>query len=228
MKTKPSQRASKPLTKKKLLKQKNRHAAASAIDADAELEGGPASSAPIPKEKKAARPVPAKKEKTVPMPPKEDEVAVAPLPPADTSRVILKNIPAYMTRERLVERFGEYGQITDCKIPLGRNGTSRQIAFLGFKSAEDAKKCVSGANRTFLDTKRLTVELAEVGGSLGGPATGANRAWSKYTPGTTAHKRLHPELYDAEKSKGKTVGSATATTTSSSKTGDFLAAVTAS
>ena len=118
MKSKPSQRANKPLTKKKLLKQKTRKLAASAVDAPEELDERPPlvpvkANANNKKSNKFVAPSPAPAvsvgESNQNTPSTSSSFAssssAAPAPQAETSRVILKNIPAYITRERLVERF---------------------------------------------------------------------------------------------------------------------------
>ena len=38
---------------------------------------------------------------------------------------------------------------------------SRQIGFIGFKNEEDAKTALDFFNNSYLDTSKLTIELAE-------------------------------------------------------------------
>ena len=66
-----------------------------------------------------------------------------------------------------------------------RDGTSRQFGFVGYKTAEEAEAAIKYFNRTFMDTSRITVEAAEKLGSAS-----LSRPWSKYTEGSSAHKRL--------------------------------------
>jgi hypothetical protein len=58
----------------------------------------------------------------------------------------------------------------------GRDGTSRQFGFVGFRTVEQAERAVKYFNRTFIGTARVGVEFAEKYG--GG---GLARPWSKYS-----------------------------------------------
>lgn len=66
-----------------------------------------------------------------------------------------------------------------------RDGKSRLFGFIGFSSAAEAQAAVKYFNRSFLDASRLEVEFAFRYGTNEKP-----RAWSKYTEGTTAHRRM--------------------------------------
>ncbi len=68
---------------------------------------------------------------------------------------------------------------------LYSDGKSRLFGFIGFSSAAEAAAAVKYFNKTFLDASRLEVEFAFQYGSQEQP-----RAWSKYTEGSSAHKRL--------------------------------------
>ena len=59
------------------------------------------------------------------------------------------------------------------------------FGFIGFSTATDAASAVKYFNKTFLDASRLDVEFAYRYG-----AEVKQRAWSKYTEGTSAHRRL--------------------------------------
>ena len=43
---------------------------------------------------------------------------------------------------------------------LGRDGRSRQMAFIGFKSVEQATEAIKYFNRTYMDTSKLAVEVS--------------------------------------------------------------------
>lgn len=58
---------------------------------------------------------------------------------------------------------------------------------MGFRSSEEADGAVRYFNKTFLDTMRLVVEFAY---KYGAAAERPQQPWSKYTDGTSAHKRL--------------------------------------
>lgn len=87
-----------------------------------------------------------------------------------SSRLFVKNIPKHVTEERLKNHFSQKGIVTDVKILKRKlhipyllwftSGVSRQIGFVGFKNEEDAKAALDFFNQTYLDTSKLTVELA--------------------------------------------------------------------
>lgn len=77
------------------------------------------------------------------------------------SRLIVKGLPKYLTEDRLREHFAKEGNVSDVKLMKKRTGESRQFAFIGYKSAEDAEKAVKYFNRSFIDTARIDVEVAK-------------------------------------------------------------------
>lgn len=50
-------------------------------------------------------------------------------------------------------------QVTDAKIVRTKDGKSRQFAFVGFGSENDAKEAITYYNSTFLDTSRIQVRI---------------------------------------------------------------------
>ena len=82
------------------------------------------------------------------------------------SRLIIKNLPAYVTPERLREHFsqkgGPAGTLTDVKVAQKPDGTSRRFGFVGFKSETEAKKAQEYYDRTFIGMTRINVLAAEV------------------------------------------------------------------
>jgi len=83
------------------------------------------------------------------------------------SRLIVKNLPSYITPARLKEHFsqpkGPAGTITDVKVILKQDGTARRFGFVGFKTDEEALKAKEWYDKTFLDSTRLSVEIIDVG-----------------------------------------------------------------
>lgn len=77
------------------------------------------------------------------------------------SRLIVKGLPKYLTEEKLKSHFAKEGNVTDVKLMKKRNGESRQFAFIGYKSSEDADKAVAFFNRSYIDTARIEVLLAK-------------------------------------------------------------------
>jgi len=62
---------------------------------------------------------------------------------------------------------------------------SRKFGFVGFKTTDEASKALKHFNNTFIDTSKICVEFAKEQNDTALP-----RAWSKYTTGSSANKRL--------------------------------------
>ncbi|TFY56626.1 hypothetical protein EVG20_g8855 [Dentipellis fragilis] len=81
------------------------------------------------------------------------------------SRLIIKNLPAYVTPARLKEHFvqpkGPGGTITDVKVALKQDGTSRRFGFVGYKSDVEAAKAKEWFDKTFIDSTRVRVEIVD-------------------------------------------------------------------
>ena len=85
---------------------------------------------------------------------------------ATMSRLIVKNLPTYLTPDRLRKHFGQTGAppgtITDVKISLKPDGTSRRFGFVGFKTDHEATAARDWFDRTFIDSTRINVMVVEV------------------------------------------------------------------
>lgn len=89
------------------------------------------------------------------------------------SRVIVKNIPAYLSDARLKEHFSSQASVvTDAKVIRRHDGTSRQFGFVGFKTEAEAQEAIRYFNKTFIDTLRIAVGIAR---SVGDEAEGLER-----------------------------------------------------
>ncbi|KAL4248789.1 Multiple RNA-binding domain-containing protein 1 [Abortiporus biennis] len=93
------------------------------------------------------------------------------------SRLIVKNLPAYLTQSRLREHFeskdGPGGTLTDVKVVLKPDGTSRRFGFIGFKTDAEAEKARKWFDRTFIDSSRISVNVIE--GAKDAPAPRPNK-----------------------------------------------------
>jgi multiple RNA-binding domain-containing protein 1 len=82
------------------------------------------------------------------------------------SRLLIKNLPSYVTPARLREHFeqknGPGGTITDVKVALKPDGTSRRFGFVGYKTEKEAGAAQQWFNKTFVDTTRISVTVIEV------------------------------------------------------------------
>ncbi|KAG7194167.1 Multiple RNA-binding domain-containing protein 1 [Scheffersomyces spartinae] len=77
------------------------------------------------------------------------------------SRLIVKGLPQYLTEDRLKEHFTQRGNVSDVKLMKKRNGESRRFAFVGYKSDAEAEKAVRFFNGSFIDTSKISVEVAK-------------------------------------------------------------------
>ena len=82
------------------------------------------------------------------------------------SRLIVKNLPSYVTPAKLREHFeqqkGPGGTLTDVKVSSKPDGTSRRFGFVGYKSDHEALAAQIWFDRTFIDSTRINVDVTEV------------------------------------------------------------------
>lgn len=88
----------------------------------------------------------------------------------------MKNLPKEVAEARLRDVFSKKGEITDAKLLRSREGTSRQMAFIGFRSEQDAQEAIKYFNNSYLDTFRISVEIARKVGDENAP-----RPWSRHS-----------------------------------------------
>ncbi|CAI9090689.1 OLC1v1025512C3 [Oldenlandia corymbosa var. corymbosa] len=92
------------------------------------------------------------------------------------SRICVKNLPKYVAEDRLREFFSQKGEVTDAKLMRTRDGKSRQFGFVGFRSEEEANEAIRFFHKSFMDTCRITCEIAR---KVGDPEI--PRPWSRYS-----------------------------------------------
>ncbi|KAN0000446.1 hypothetical protein ACTFIZ_000900 [Dictyostelium cf. discoideum] len=112
------------------------------------------------------------------------------------TRICVKQLPKHLTDKRFKEHFEKFGTVTDAKI-IKKDGKSRLFGFIGFSTEQSAKNALS-LNGTFIDTSKIVVETATVGGE-----TTENRPWSKYSVGSSSNKRLTEMEKEKEKKELK-------------------------
>jgi multiple RNA-binding domain-containing protein 1 len=87
-----------------------------------------------------------------------------------TSRIIVKNLPPNLSQPRLKAHFSAQqsgsgafsGTVTDAKLVTdAKTGRSRGFAFVGYRTQEEALKAVEWFNGTFMDMRKIAVELAK-------------------------------------------------------------------
>ncbi|KAF9261016.1 RNA-binding domain-containing protein [Marasmius fiardii PR-910] len=81
------------------------------------------------------------------------------------SRLIVKNLPSYVTPEQLQKHFtqkgGPAGTLTDVKVPHKRDGTSRRFGFVGYKTEQEAQATREWFDKTFIGSTRIRVDVVE-------------------------------------------------------------------
>ncbi|KAG8872203.1 Multiple RNA-binding domain-containing protein 1 [Tulasnella sp. 331] len=83
--------------------------------------------------------------------------------PKITSRLIVKNLPHYLTSTRLLEHFDQanLGSVTDVRLASKHDGTSRRFGFVGYKTQEEAWSAKEYFDRSFVDASRIQVEVVD-------------------------------------------------------------------
>ena len=104
------------------------------------------------------------------------------------SRLIVKNLPKDIKKEKLAELFGTYGEITDLRMCKTKAGDFRKFAFVGFKAEEQATNALKFFNKSYINTSKLHVEIAKDIGDETVP-----RPWSKYSHDSSAFSKLSKE-----------------------------------
>ncbi|RUS26301.1 hypothetical protein BC938DRAFT_470950 [Jimgerdemannia flammicorona] len=102
------------------------------------------------------------------------------------SRLIVKNLPKYLTDERLREHFASQGDVTDAKLMKTSQGVSRRFAYIGYRTEKEAKAALKFFNDTYIDTSKIIVEKAKPIGDTSLP-----RPWSVYSVGSSTYLRSH-------------------------------------
>jgi multiple RNA-binding domain-containing protein 1 len=77
---------------------------------------------------------------------------------AAKSSLFVQNLPIYITREQLIEKFSVKGKITDMKLMSTRDGKCRQLAFVSFETSVQADDVLRYFDRTFIGCTRIMVK----------------------------------------------------------------------
>ncbi|EEB14728.1 RNA binding motif protein, putative [Pediculus humanus corporis] len=114
------------------------------------------------------------------------------------SRLIVKNLPGLITKEKLHQIFSEQGVVTDVQLKYTKEGKFRKFAFIGFQKPEYAEKAKAALNKTFINMSKIQVETCA---ELGDP--NKPRPWSKYAPENVAKKKKKQTQINHNESKKK-------------------------
>ncbi|KAG1767362.1 hypothetical protein EV702DRAFT_1203736 [Suillus placidus] len=117
------------------------------------------------------------------------------------SRLIVKNLPTYLTPDRLRKHFEQQGApsgtITDVKISLKQDGTSRRFGFVGFKTDQEASTARDWFDRTFVDSTRIDVMV--VAGAKDAPAPRPNKRRRLEDTAADPGPSSRPHVHKADK-----------------------------
>ena len=102
------------------------------------------------------------------------------------SRVCVKGIRKNTTEKELREAFSARGEVTDVRVMRSKDGKSRQFAFVGFRTEEEATAAQSYFHGTFIDSAKVLVESARKVGDAA--LEKSDKARSKHTTITPAQK----------------------------------------
>lgn len=98
------------------------------------------------------------------------------------SRLCVKNVPKYVAEDRLREFFSQKGEVTDAKLMRTKDGKSRQFAFVGFRTEQEAEEALKYYHNSYLDTCRITCEVARKVGDPNIPRPWSRLSKNKDTP----------------------------------------------
>merc|ERR1712071_99186 len=73
------------------------------------------------------------------------------------TRIIVKNLPDSVTSDKLKEKFGIKGQITDVQLKYADDGKFRHLGFIGFKTAEEADVALNYFHNTYVGSCKIQV-----------------------------------------------------------------------
>ncbi|KAK0186956.1 hypothetical protein F5146DRAFT_1104956 [Armillaria mellea] len=135
------------------------------------------------------------------------------------SRLIVKNLPPYITPERLRKHFEQkgcpQGTLTDLKVAHKQDGTSRRFGFVGYKTDQEASAAKEWFDKTFIDSARIFVNVIE--GAKDAPAPRPNKRPRLDAPtDTSSDQPAKSKMKTAAKEDNK------AKTTKESRLGEFM------
>lgn len=74
-------------------------------------------------------------------------------------RVVLKNLPKTVTEEEIRKDFAAKGVPTDARLLTSATGDTRRVAFVGYKTEEEAEKSIVYYNKSYYKGNRLIMEM---------------------------------------------------------------------
>jgi len=78
-----------------------------------------------------------------------------------TSRLCVKNIGKGTSEDKIRSIFSAKGEVTDVKIIKTKSGKSREFAFVGFRTEQQANAAHSYFNNSYIGTSKIQIEAAQ-------------------------------------------------------------------
>ncbi|KAJ6264425.1 nucleolin [Drechslerella dactyloides] len=119
-----------------------------------------------------------------------------PLPPK-SSRIFIKNLPPTNFNDAALR--AHFAKLSGTSITDCRYFHDRRIAFIGYKTPEQAEAAVKHFDRSYIKTSKLTVEIAKSARD-----DNLSRPWSANAPASSAYAKKH-NLPDASPTKTKSL-----------------------
>uniref|UniRef100_A0A8R1I4Z5 RRM domain-containing protein n=1 Tax=Caenorhabditis japonica TaxID=281687 RepID=A0A8R1I4Z5_CAEJA len=79
----------------------------------------------------------------------------------EKSKVFVRNVHFQATDDELVELFSQFGSISSVRRVTHRDGKPKGVAYVDFKTEEDAQKCVTTPEKLMLRERELAVALSD-------------------------------------------------------------------
>ncbi|CAJ2657206.1 unnamed protein product [Trifolium pratense] len=78
------------------------------------------------------------------------------------SRICVRNLPKYVVEDRLRQLFSEKGEITEVKLMRTKNGESRQLAYIRFRTDQEAQEAIRCFNNSYLGPRIITCQVVRM------------------------------------------------------------------
>ncbi|XP_048503349.1 multiple RNA-binding domain-containing protein 1-like isoform X3 [Beta vulgaris subsp. vulgaris] len=95
---------------------------------------------------------------------------------AEKSRVCVKNLPKHLTLDRFKAHFSQIGDLTDALLLRTKEGRSRRMGFIGYRTEQQAQDAIKYFNNSFVDCSKITCEVGRKSADPNIP-----RPWSTYS-----------------------------------------------
>lgn len=77
-----------------------------------------------------------------------------------STRIIVKNLPPYLSQDGFAKHFSDHASPTDSRLQSSKSGKSRRFGFVGFNSEAEATRAVDYWNNTYIGSTKISAELA--------------------------------------------------------------------